>query len=165
MSNCILSDKEITLWLPVIEGILEMSEDSRKVGCIALDSESNIRGHGYNVFPNNVIKEPNDNMDEESKSAVEARLSHPDKLLWTGHAEENMVARAASRGGSLRNTLVIIMGKFPCHVCARLLISSKVSFIVATRPREGKWLESNKVAMQMFLEAGLGVKFIDELEP
>lgn len=165
MQSSFLSHKEISLFLPVVNGIREMSEDTRQVGCIALDRESNIRGHGYNVFPNNVIKETNDNMDEESKSAVEARLVHPDKLLWTGHAEENMVARAASGGCSLRDTLVIIVGKFPCHVCARMLINAKVSFVVATRPREGKWLESNKIAMQMFLEATVGFMFIDELEP
>ena len=164
MRSSVLPDKEIALWFPVLEGIVEMSEDTRKVGCIALDSESNIRGHGYNVFPDKVIKETNDDMDEESKSAVEARLVHPGKLLWTGHAEENMVARAASGAGSLRGTLVIIMGKFPCHVCARMLITARISSVIATRPVEGKWLESNKIASQMFLEKGIDVRFLDEIE-
>lgn len=135
-------------------------DEKARVGCVIV---SPIYGRAitfsFNGFPANVD-------DDEDRLT-----SKSDKLKMIVHAEQNALLYA---GREARGCHAYIFGKPVCSICAIQLIQAGVRRIVAAAPKaEGKytpptekgatdWEESGRIALQLFEEAGVEFRLIDE---
>jgi dCMP deaminase len=161
-----------------------MSDDrSTKVGCVIV-KENAILASGCNTFPrgcyvNGEDLEPHLQMREymvsgiinpESRARIlapiESRHDKPAKYLWTEHAERNAIYGVARRGGPALQGSAIYVPWFPCADCARAIIQSGISQVVAYLPDfdHPKYGPDFKVAVQMFKESGVDVRYVERLE-
>lgn len=115
------------------------SKDSTKVGAVAVAPARNILETGFNGLPRGV----------EDRAE---RMVRPAKYLWTGHAEENLVAHAARE--RLEGSTVYVT-HLCCARCARMLINAGVAKIVFGEGKTSMPPEEFEVATTMFREAGI----------
>jgi dCMP deaminase len=127
----------------VARAVAELSKDpSTKVGAVILDDERRIRAVGFNGFPRGV--------------SDDVRLNDRDqKLPLMVHAEANAIANAAAVGTPLKGCSMVTT-KYPCHECAKLIISAGIKLVV-TPVYGGKWSDSSAIAESLFREAGITV--------
>ena len=145
-------------FLPDAKAAQGRSKDrSTKVGAVVLDDDYNIRGSGYNGFPRGV----SDDIDE--------RHERPMKYKFSSHAEENVVAQAARVGVSLKGCTLLLTSLHPCTSCARMIIQAGIKRVLAPLKKdEGRgeyrvdWNEEERLALEMFQEAGVDVYFYPE---
>mgnify|MGYP000844036969 FL=1 len=145
-------------FLPDAKAAQGRSKDrSTKVGAVVLDDDYNIRGSGYNGVPRGV----NDDLDE--------RHERPLKYKFSSHAEENVVAQAARVGVSLKGCTLLLTSLHPCTSCARMIIQAGIKRVLAPLKKdEGRgeyrvdWNEEERLALEMFQEAGVDVYFYPE---
>lgn len=105
----------------------------------------------YNRFPFEVERNP-------------SRLEKSSKLLYTGHAEANVVANASRRGVALAGKSMLVTSRFPCATCAISIVESGIDTIYAPDLDVGnRWYESNKAAMEIFQEVGVKVVILNVL--
>ena len=105
----------------------------------------------YNRFPFEVERKP-------------SRLEKFSKLLYTGHAESNVVANASRKGISLAGKSMLVTSRFPCASCAISIVESGIDTIYAPDLDVGnRWYESNKAAIEIFQEVGVKVVILDVL--
>ena len=83
----------------------------KKVGAIAVDSERNILGYGWNSCP-----------DSNSPSTVDKEGRTKPEVI---HAEEALIQKAADNGKSIRGSTVFVTHS-PCNHCAGRLIFAGV---------------------------------------
>jgi dCMP deaminase len=139
--------EKILTFLPIVQAIGRMSKDrSTKVGAIAVDDDLVIRSSGWNDLPRGI-------------NSTDERRVRPGKLIWTAHAEENLVAQAARTGASLKGCTLIVTALHPCSTCARLIIQSGIRRVFAPTSDNERWREESGIAGQMFYEAGIEVCF------
>lgn len=119
-----------------------MSKDSTKVGAAAFGDVRQILETGFNGLPRGV-----DDLPE--------RMERPAKYLWTGHAEENLVAHAARP--RLAGSTVYVT-HFCCSRCARMLINAGVARVVVGDGKTSMPAEEFEAAAVMFREAGVEVE-------
>lgn len=117
----------------------QKSKDTTKVGAVAVGEARNILETGFNGIPRGV--------DDR-----QCRMERPQKYLWTGHAEENLVAHAAR--SRLENSTVYVT-HLCCSRCARMLINAGVAKIVFGNGKTSMPQEEFAVATTMFKEAGI----------
>lgn len=141
-------------WLPVVEAFAAMSKDQKcKVGAIALDDRFRMRSQGWNGLPSGV---------DES---IASRHVKPEKLFWYAHAEQNLIANAASMGVPLSGCTLLITELFPCASCAQSIIGAGfVRVVVEHRHDEHSpaWEEHALRSTAMFHEAGVEVVYLNE---
>lgn len=145
-------------FLPDARAAQGRSKDrSTKVGCIVIDDDFNIRSSGYNGFPRGV----DDDLDY--------RHERPMKYKFSSHAEENAIAQAARVGVSVKGCTLLLTSLHPCASCARMIIQSGINRVVAPvkkDPGTGEyrvdWNEEERIALEMFKEAGVDVYFYPE---
>ena len=102
----------LRVWLNMACEIAKRSPaPDKQVGCIAVDSNGNILGYGFNH-----------NVDENDPSTVDENGRTRDSTL---HAEDEMMQRAAEMGRTLEGATVYITHS-PCERCAARLIRAKV---------------------------------------
>src|SRR5262245_49631273 len=94
---------------------------STRVGCVIVGPNREIRSTGYNGFPRGV------------EDLVDERHSRPAKYKWTEHAERNAIYNAARIGVSIDGCAMYVPW-FPCMDCARAIVQSGLSVLVAYRP-------------------------------
>ena len=137
----------IAKFIPIVQMIATLSKDPRtKVGAAILDSNRRIRAVGYNGFPRGV----HDDAERYNDRALKHTL--------VAHAEANAVANAAAVGTPLEGCSMIVT-KFPCHECAKLIINAGIKLVYAPHPEPtSDWLNSNTTAAYMFDEAGVKVE-------
>jgi dCMP deaminase len=143
-------DKWDRRFVGIAAAISEWSKDrSRKIGCVIVGPQGDIRATGYNGFPRGVVDE------------FEARHQRPAKYLWTEHAERNAIYNAARYGVPLEGTTIYLMW-YPCVECARAIIQCGIIQVVAVRPdwEDPKYGEEFRTARTMFEEAELNVRFV-----
>jgi dCMP deaminase len=130
-------------WLQVADHIATWSKDrSTQVGCVIVGNANQVLSMGYNGFPRGV----NDDIEE--------RHDRPDKYLWTEHAERNAIYNAARTGMALAGSTMYLPW-YPCADCARAIIQSGISTLVATAPVLGanpQWDHDFEVSKEMLLE-------------
>lgn len=130
-------------WIQVADHIATWSKDrSTQVGCVIVGNANQVLSMGYNGFPRGV----NDDIEE--------RHDRPDKYLWTEHAERNAIYNAARTGTALAGSTMYLPW-YPCADCARAIIQSGISTLVATAPVLGanpKWDHDFEVSKEMLLE-------------
>ena len=133
--------------------VARQSDDS-DVGVSAVvfdEHEEIILTSDYNRFPFEVERKP-------------SRLEKFTKLLYTGHAEANVVAGASRRGIPLVGKSMLVTSRFPCASCAISIVESGIDTIYAPDLDAGnRWYESNKAAMEIFQEVGVKVVILDVL--
>ena len=125
------------------------SKDTTKVGAVAVGKSKNILETGFNGIPRGVVDLPE-------------RMERPQKYLWTGHAEENLVAHAAR--SRLEGSTVFVT-HICCARCARMLINAGVARVVygtSAFAQGSAIVDEISVAKQMFLEAGVVCERADE---
>lgn len=129
-------------FLDLAGAIATWSKDTTKVGAVAVDCARRILETGFNGLPRGVDDRPE-------------RMERPAKYLWTGHAEENLVAHAAR--DRLAGSTVYVT-HLCCNGCARMLINAGVAKVVVGDGKTSMPQEQFDVAMTMFAEAGVTVE-------
>jgi dCMP deaminase len=127
---------------------------SRKVGCVIVGPNNEIRATGYNGFPRRVDDRPAE------------RHERPLKYLWTEHAERNAIYNAAYTGISLAGCRIYVPW-YPCIDCARAIVQAGIVELIGVEPdwQDDQWGEGFHVARQMFEEAGIAVRFLSGAPP
>lgn len=119
-------------------------DPSTKVGAVITEGKL-VVGLGYNGFPADVDDDPELLNDREQR------------LLRTIHAEDNALAMANGRGGSIYVTM------HPCAACAaRIVRHGGIGSVFCPAPGEelARWSKDFDAAMDMFRQAGLEVIYV-----
>src|SRR4249919_3629015 len=99
-----------------------LSKDrSRKVGAVVADANFQVKVSACNGFPRG------------AREDINSRYERPLKYLWTEHAERNAIYQAARNGIALEGCTMYVPW-FPCMDCARAIVQSGISRLVAIAP-------------------------------
>ena len=135
-------------WLDLARHVGGWSKDrSRQVGCVIVGEANVLLSIGYNGFPRGV--------DDE----VPERHERPVKYDWTEHAERNAIFNAA-RIGAARLGTTMYGPWYPCAACARAIVHSGITTLVAIRPEEADpvWDAEFVVSERTLREGGVLVR-------
>jgi dCMP deaminase len=127
--------------------IADWSKDTnKKVGAVIVDTDNIVLSMGYNGIP------------RDCDDSIDARYERPMKYLFTEHAERNAIYHAARHGVSLKNCKIYVT-LFPCADCARAIIQSGISKIIAPEPNleHEIWGVHFQAAIGMFNEAKIDI--------
>jgi dCMP deaminase len=127
---------------------------SRKVGCVIVGPDREVRAIGYNGFPRGI------------DDAASDRHERPTKYLWTEHAERNAIFQAARIGTPL-DGCTMYLSWFPCMACTRAIVQVGIVRLVAVQPDtlDLKWGEEFAAALSLLKEAGVRVDYIEPDAP
>ena len=139
-------------FMKLAEHVASWSKDrSTKVGAVIVDSSTRtVLSLGYNGMVRGI--------DDD----VEERHERPIKYQWAEHAERNAIynARQILTGATMYSTF------YPCSDCARGIIQSGITRLVAYEPdwNHPRWGgdKAFAVAKEMMSEVGLEVVFIEQ---
>jgi dCMP deaminase len=133
--------------------IAQWSKDrSRRVGCVIVGRNNEVRATGYNGFPRDV-----DDQNDE-------RHARPEKYAWTEHAERNAIYNAARIGVSMEGCTIYVPW-YPCMDCARGIVQSGIVVLVATPPNfdDPIWGEQFRLVQSLFAEVSARSGFLVRL--
>jgi len=141
------------LFMNMVYLIASLSKDKNThTGAVVVGPDNEIRSLGYNGF----VRGLNDNVPE--------RQEKPEKYFWFEHAERNAIYNATLTGVSLKGCKIYTNG-IPCSDCARAIIQSGIKEVIFDKTWEEnnmqKWSESSKRSLQMFLETGVKIRYIN----
>jgi dCMP deaminase len=130
-------------------------ERGRRVGSVIVGPDKEVRSTGFNGLPRGV----HDDLEERHSRENGA------KYLWSSHAERNAIYNAARIGMPLKGCTIYIPW-FPCVDCAKAIIQSGISELVAYEPdyHDPKWGPEFTIVTQMLDEAKVTIRFIRELQ-
>lgn len=137
-------------WIDYFYGMAEYAasksrDPSTKVGAVAFRPDKSIASTGFNGFPQGTSDSPSLYADRDAK------------ISRVNHAEGNAIDFAAKHGTAL-NGCGIAVNFHPCSHCAgRIINAGIVTVICPPIPSETKWLESFKVARDLFMQAGVEI--------
>jgi dCMP deaminase len=137
-------------WMTLAKLIASWSKDKNtKVGAVIVDNRNVLVSLGWNGLPRKVFDKPNE---------AGQRYERPEKYLWAEHAERNAIYNAAAKGHPLLGC-TIYSTLYPCADCARAIIQSGITKIVAPEPNwdDFQWGNHYRVAEEMFFEAEINV--------
>ena len=144
---------KLSKFILIANAVALLSKDpATKVGALMVDRRGAIRAQGFNGFPRGIDDAPERYADRNTK------------LRLVAHAEANAIANAASVGTPLFDCSLVVT-KFPCHECAKLIINAGIRRVYS-EPIEfnSTWVISNNTALEMFKEAGVEVIIHKEIE-
>lgn len=130
-----------------IEASKRSKDPSTKIGSIIVDQNRVIRGIGYNGFPRNVLDTP------------ERWNDKYDKLDYVVHGELNAILNSS---GYLDGCTIYIWPLFSCNNCAKAVIQSGITRVVAPSPDEIRAGSKYPIALEMYAEAGIVVDFYEQ---
>jgi dCMP deaminase len=124
---------------------------SRKIGCIIVGPDHEIRTTGYNNPPRG------------ADDSVEARYERPEKYYWFEHSERNAIYNAARMGTPLAGCTAYV-SLFPCMDCARGIVQAGIVEVIAPAPdmTDPVWAEHFERTMLLFSETGVRVRYSHE---
>ena len=130
-------------------------ERGRRVGSVIVGPDKEVRSTGFNGLPRGV----RDDLEERHSRENGA------KYLWSSHAERNAIYNAARIGMSLKGCTIYVPW-FPCVDCAKAIIQSGISELVAYEPdyHDPKWGSEFGLVTEMLDEAKVTIRFIPELQ-
>src|SRR5690606_27568597 len=141
-------------FMQLAEQLATWSKDrSRRVGCIVVGPNNEVRATGYNGFPRGV------------DDSVEERYERPAKYKWTEHSERNAIFNAARVGVSLAGCRLYGTTLCPCAACARgrsFKSESRRSSAYLQDFSDPFWREDFRIAQTMFREGGVLVVHPEE---
>jgi dCMP deaminase len=117
-------------------------DPSTQVGAVIVDGKRRILAVGYNGFPRGVSDDLGERLSDRST-----------KLPRVVHAELNAILNTGVPMSLEGATLYTSM--FPCNECAKSIIQTGITRVVAPTPTEERWADSNCVAEEMMDEAGI----------
>jgi len=128
-------------------------DTSRKVGCIIVGPDKEIRSTGFNGLPRGC----NDTLPE--------RYARPEKYFWFEHAERNAIYNAARHGASLEGCTAYV-NMPPCMDCARGIVQSGISMVVspAPPPDDPKYAEDFERIKELFEECDVSWHCVSNLD-
>ena len=89
------------------------------------------------------------------------RQERPKKYFYFEHAERNAIYNAARRGIPLKGSTIYLTSGLPCSDCARAIINAGIKTVLCkqecTTKNKEKWVESQKIALEMLTECGVEV--------
>jgi len=115
-------------------------DPSTKVGAVVVGQDPRHISFGYNGFPPGVADTAERLKDRETK------------YKFIQHAERNVLDNATFtlQGATLVTTM------FPCHDCAKSIVSKGISVVVSPPPLDREpWLSSSAVTRAIFKEVGI----------
>lgn len=139
--------------MPEAKAAAALSEDTTKIGAVAIDKHFNILCTGYNHFPEGVER-------------TEERSARPSKYDYTEHAERDLIYTAARKGISLEGSTMYVSGLRPCKECARAIVMAGIKTLVLESldipsSKDGhSWEESMRIGAQILEEGGVYVRVI-----
>lgn len=139
-------------WMDYAKERATWSKDQKKkVGAVIVDNHNTQVSHGWNGFARGV----DDNKEE--------RHERPLKYKWSECAERNAVYNAARKGHATEGCKIYCT-LHPCAACARAIIQAGITQVLTKEPdwNHERWGEDFKIAKEMFAEAGVTVKFLEE---
>ena len=142
-------------WMDLARLVASWSKDrSRKVGAVIVDERNSVVSLGWNGFPRG--------LDDD----VEERHERPAKYQFTEHAERNAIYNAASIGARLLGCRIFVPW-FPCADCARAIIQSGLTEMIAIRPdlNDPTYGSDFRMVGVMLAEAGVVVRYVDGEAP
>ena len=142
-------------WMDLARLVASWSKDrSRKVGAVIVDERNSVVSLGWNGFPRG--------LDDD----VEERHERPTKYQFTEHAERNAIYNAASIGARLLGCRIYVPW-FPCADCARAIIQSGLTEMIAIRPdlNDPTYGSDFRMVEVMLAEAGVVVRYVDGETP
>ncbi len=141
-------------FLELARHISQWSKDpSTQVGAVIVDEKRRIVGMGYNGFPRGV----EDRIDRYANKLT--------KYSLIVHAETNAILNA---NNFVEDCTIYIWPQFcnrmppTCNECAKVIIQSGIKRVVAYAigHRREEWMESLKIAREMYREAGVEVDYV-----
>lgn len=125
--------------MPIAMQVAQLSKDPRtKVAALVVDHRGAVRALGYNGFPRGIEDKPEWLNDRQVKN------------MMVAHAEANAIANAAAVGTPLEGCAIVVT-KFPCRECAKLIINAGIKHVHSIEiDIESDWVESNSDASRMF---------------
>jgi dCMP deaminase len=131
-------------------------DNSTKIGAV-ITKGNRVISTGYNGLPTGV------------DDSVAERYLRPTKYMWFEHGERNAIYAAAKFGGQTEGATLYTQG-IPCADCGRAVIQAGIKLVVVHGPFEdvlhtlrNHWNESCATSEVMFKEAGVRVRWVDEL--
>ena len=127
------------------------NDRSQQVGSVIVDSDNVVLSIGYNGIPRGC--------DDD----VEERHARPTKYFYFEHAERNAIFSAARVGAKLKDAIIYVT-MFPCADCARGIIQSGITKVVAPTPdlTHKVWGPHFEASIAMLKEAGVEIKYNDD---
>lgn len=140
---------DLKMMAKAIEQSKKSTDRSRQVGCVIADSNGTIIARGWNTVPNGCVH-------------TEERHQRPAKYAWTEHAERNAIYQAAREGVSLQGCEIFVPW-YPCADCARAIIQSGISRMVAYPPdfNDPQWGSDFRLVEEMLHEAGVKITLLE----
>lgn len=124
-----------------------------KVGSIILTNDfSRILTTGINGFPRKL------------KDDIPERWEKITKLSRVSHSEANSVANAARTGTSLDNSIIVVT-KFPCSTCTKLLIQAGIKKIYTIAPdyESHTWGNDARISEEMLNELNIEIIIFENI--
>ena len=131
---------------------LKSKDKYTQIGVVIVGRDNEIVSTGYNSFPRGI------------DDKIDSRQERPEKYYWFEHAERNAIYNAARIGVSTKDTTMYLSCGLPCADCARGIINAGIKQIFCERVDVTKgehWAESQERSYDMFLEAGVDIRFYD----
>jgi dCMP deaminase len=144
-------------FLSLAAHVATWSKDTTKVGAVAITPAKAVAETGYNGLPRGVQDLP----ERMSREPLPGHTTGA-KYLFTGHAEENLVAHAARP--RLEGTTVYVT-HLCCAACTRMLINAGVGKIICGPGKTSMPQEQFDATMIMIRDTGIGFELVDEENP
>lgn len=122
-------------------------DPSTQVGACIVNEDKQVLSLGFNGFPRGVEDTAERYKDKETK------------YKFVSHAERNALDNAFVdvKGATLYSTL------FPCNECAKGIIQKGIKEVITTQPDLDRKHNNLDESLQMFGEAGVKVRFIENV--
>lgn len=124
------------------------SKDTTKVGAALIGPDGEIRMTGFNGPPRGVADSPD-------------RRERPRKYLFSSHSEANVLLFCAREGVRTKGCDLYVT-HHPCAACARSIIQAGIGAVHIGPGTTSMPEEEFEAAREMFAEAGITVRHIDE---
>lgn len=126
-------------------------DPSTQVGAVIVDRDRRVVSLGFNGFPRNV----QDTQDRYDNRDLKYKL--------TVHAEMNAILFAQR---SIEGCRLYTWPFMPCARCATAIIQAKIVDVVAPKmaeedPRYQRWAQDFLLSQQMFIEAGIPIRLLE----
>jgi len=94
---------------------------------------------------------------------IPERLDKIKKLHYISHSEANAISDAASKGIPLENSVMVVT-KFPCSTCTKLLIQSGIKKIYTVAPDfESKtWGDDARISLEILKELNIEIYILNQ---
>lgn len=139
--------KWVERFVALTEMVASWSKDpKRQIGCVIVNLDRRIIATGYNGFPRGLPDNEEDLANQQKKR------------LHMIHAELNAILNATS---DLKHSTLFV-NRFPCHVCAGLILQAGIGNIVVPEPdlEHEHWGQGWQTALEI-LTTRIGIQYAE----